>query len=53
MSQLISHSDSMETLFEEGESYSGEVVWKIPKFRFDTEMDVIDSLEALGITKSF
>ena len=53
VSQLISHSDSMETLFEEGESYSGEVVWKIPKFRFDTEMDVIDSLEALGITKAF
>ena len=43
----------MKKLFEDGESYSGEVVWKIPKFKFDTECELVGTLKTLGIENAF
>lgn len=53
VSDLISQKGSVQTLFEEGESYHGEVVWKIPKFKFGTVCNLKDTLQTLGIVNAF
>lgn len=48
-----------KTLFEalvsgtQEENGFGEVTWSIPKFDYDVEMDLSDTLKALGITDAF
>lgn len=51
--ELLSSPEKMKEAFEGGECSSGEVVWKIPKFRFGCELDLADMLKSLGIASAF
>ncbi len=51
--ELISSSKHIKTVFEEGEDFRGEVVWKIPKFNFDSKFKFKEQLEALGVKLAF
>ena len=53
VSDLLNSKDSVKKLFEDGESNCGEVVWKIPKFKFDTNCDLTGPLKTLGIENAF
>lgn len=51
--ELISSPEQIKTIFEEGEDFHGEVVWKIPKFNFDSKFKFKEQLEALGVKLAF
>lgn len=51
--ELLSSPEEIEGIFEEGEDYYGEVVWKIPKFSFDSEFKLKDHLKELGVKEAF
>lgn len=50
---LLSSPEEIERSFEEGEDAYGEVVWKIPKFSFDSEFKLKDHLKKLGVREAF
>lgn len=50
---LIASSDGMKEAFEGGESFCGEVVWKIPKFSFGSKLLMTDALKGLGVSSAF
>lgn len=41
---LITSPEQMKEVFEGGESYNGEVVWKIPKFGFSSKLSMTDKM---------
>lgn len=51
--ELLSSPEKMKEAFEGGESNTGEVVWKVPKFSFGSELDFADMLKSLGISSAF
>lgn len=51
--ELLSSPDEIERIFEEGEDDYGEVVWKIPKFSFDSKFKLKNYLKELGIKEAF
>jgi len=51
--ELLSSSEKMRETFEGGEGFSGEVVWKIPKFSFGSKLAMNDVLEKLGVNSAF
>jgi len=51
--ELIASPEKMKEIFEGGESFAGEVVWKIPKFSFGSKLAVTDALEILGVSSVF
>lgn len=51
--ELLSSPEKLKSIFEEGEEHYGEVVWKIPKFSFDSELKLKDQLKELGIKEAF
>lgn len=51
--ELLSSPDKMQEIFEGEESGNGEVIWKIPKFSFGSELELMDQLKALGISSVF
>lgn len=53
LKELITNEKSLKNLFESGEINSGEVTWKIPKFEFDSDLSLKDTLTTTGITKAF
>ena len=50
---LIASAGQMKEIFENGESFSGEVVWKIPKFNFSSKLSMTDVLKKLGVKSAF
>lgn len=50
---LLSSPGRMRNTFEGGESSSGMVVWKIPKFSFSTRLALTDVLKSLGVRSAF
>ncbi|NMA67616.1 MAG: serpin family protein [Clostridiaceae bacterium] len=50
---LLTSPDQMKETFEGGESFYGEVVWKIPKFSFGSKIEMTDVLKNLGIRSAF
>lgn len=50
---LVATPDKMKETFEGGESYYGKVVWKMPKFRFDSKLELKDTLCTLGVKLAF
>ena len=50
---LLSSPGRMRDTFEGGESSSGTVVWKIPKFSFSTRLALTDVLKSLGVSSAF
>ncbi|NLC26122.1 MAG: serpin family protein, partial [Fastidiosipila sp.] len=51
--ELISAPEKLEKVLSGGEQLWGEVVWQIPKFDFDTKLDLIQILQKLGINNAF
>jgi serpin B len=43
----------MKQTFEGGESFNGEVVWKIPKFSFGSNLTLANMLNSLGVNSAF
>ena len=50
---LLSSPEQMRLTIEGGDMYSGEVVWQIPKFNFNSGFDLKDTLVALGVEEAF
>lgn len=48
-SELIATPEKLEKTINGGRQFWGEVVWQIPKFDFDTKLDLIQVLQKLGI----
>lgn len=53
LADLLASKDSIRKLFEDGEEKCGEVVWKIPKFKFDSSFELPETLKKLGIKDAF
>lgn len=53
IAELFESADSVKELFEGGKEKNGEVIWKIPKFSFDSEYDLSDVLQTLGVKEAF
>ena len=51
--ELLSSPERMREAFEGGEGFSGEVVWKIPKFSFSSKLEMTDALKSLGVSSAF
>ena len=51
--ELITSPEQMKEIFEGGESFNGEVVWKIPKFNFSSKLLMTDVLKNLGVSIAF
>lgn len=52
-SELMDSAENIEKLLTEGTDFHGEVVWKMPKFSFDTKVEMKETLQALGVTAAF
>lgn len=52
-SALLATPDRVKAVFTGGESTYGEVVWQIPKFGFDTNLELTDMLKAFGVHAAF
>ena len=50
---LLSTPEKMEEIFGDGDDNYIEVVWKIPKFNFGSEFEMVDMLKNLGINGAF
>lgn len=50
---LLISSEQMKEIFEGGEDFHGNVVWKIPKFNFNSQLKLKDKLEALNVKLAF
>ncbi|WP_058300625.1 serpin family protein [Gorillibacterium timonense] len=51
--ELLSTPEKVKAAFEDGQEGHGEVLWKIPKFNFDTKLRLADTLQKLGVTSAF
>ena len=51
--ELIAAPEGIEEVLFGGEGSTGEVVWKIPKFCYDTELKLNDAISKLGVTSCF
>jgi serpin B len=40
-------------IFENGDYRSGEIQWSVPKFQTDTQLDLSNTLQSLGVTTAF
>ena len=50
---LLASPEQMQVIFEEGEDFYGEVVWKVPKFNFGSQLPLNDILKNLGVNSAF
>lgn len=50
---LVATQEKLEDVFTGGEFFSGEVVWEIPKFSFQSKLELKETLQALGLESSF
>lgn len=50
---LLSSADKVSNLLEGGEEKSGMVTFKLPKFNFNTDIDLGGTLKSLGVKKAF
>ncbi len=51
--ELVDTPQKLCDVIEGGETYCGEVIWQIPKFSNDSELDLKDMLRQLGIEEAF
>lgn len=50
---LLVSPEQMKETFEGGEDFRGRVVWKIPKFSFNSQLKLKDKLKALNVKLAF
>ncbi|ACV64966.1 proteinase inhibitor I4 serpin [Desulfofarcimen acetoxidans DSM 771] len=53
VADLLSSPQKLEKIFTQGEDKNGKVVWSVPKFKYGSSFDLVDTLKALGITSAF
>ncbi|MEL7565495.1 MAG: serpin family protein [Clostridiales bacterium] len=53
VADLLFSSQKLEEIFTQGEGKNGEVVWSVPKFKYGSSFDLVDTLKALGVTSAF
>lgn len=53
LSELISSPANLREAFESGQAKHGKVTWQIPKFTDDSKLDLIKTLQTLGIKAAF
>ena len=51
--ELITSPEEMKQTFEGGDNFNGEVVWKIPKFSFGSNLSLTNMLKSLGVKSAF
>jgi len=51
--QLISSPEKLKAVFEGGKATNGKVIWKIPKFSYDSDFKLSDTMKQLGVTSMF
>ena len=51
--ELIKTPESLEQCFTGGEESYGEVTWSIPKFSYNTSMNMNEALQSLGMEEPF
>ena len=51
--EIIDSPDKIMEAFEGGKDGIGEVVWKVPKFDFDSKIKMKETLKTLGVTNAF
>ncbi len=50
---LVDSPEKIHNVLFEGDGAMGEVIWKVPKFSYDTELELDDTLKKLGVTTCF
>lgn len=50
---LLSSPEKLQNVFEGGKNAFGEVVWKIPKFNFASQLSLVTTLKSLGNISAF
>ena len=50
---LVDSPEKIRNVLFEGDGTMGEVIWKVPKFSYDTELELNDTLKKLGVTTCF
>lgn len=50
---LVDSPEKIHNVLFEGDGKMGEVIWKVPKFSYDTELELNDTLKKLGVTTCF
>lgn len=50
---LVDSAEKMEAAFTGGSQSNGEVVWKMPKFSYDTKLELKEVLQKLGVSAAF
>lgn len=53
LNALLSGPGGVRELLAGGEAHDAEITYRIPKFSFDSEFDLIDMLKELGVTSAF
>ena len=53
LQDMLSSPDALQELFEGGTPSNGKVTWKIPKFEYDSNIDLAETLKKLGVTSAF
>ncbi len=51
--QIIDSPEKIKEIFQGGSESIGDVIWKVPKFEFDSKLEMKDVLKKLGITSAF
>jgi serpin B len=50
---LLSSANRLKDAFEGGDRAYGQITWKIPKFVFGSELDLVETLKDLGVRAAF
>ncbi|MEG6511079.1 serpin family protein [Desulforamulus ruminis] len=53
VADLLSSPQKLKEIFMQGEDKNGKVVWSVPKFKYGSSFDLVDTLKALGVTSAF
>ncbi len=51
--ELVKSPEKLEQCFNGGKEVSGKVLWSIPKFSYNTSMNMNEALQSLGMEKPF
>ena len=51
--ELLASPEKVKEVFETEQNSYGEVIWKVPKFRFSSKFDLAEGLKNLGVEKAF
>jgi serine protease inhibitor len=53
LDSLLSAPEKISSLFQEGESITGKVIFQVPKFSYGSSLELKDTLSSMGIEAAF